>query len=52
MRKITLSDDSYWKLLEIKTKMRCRTWKELIDKLHAEFERRASKLMTGPLSGM
>lgn len=46
MKKITLTDDSYWKLLEIKTKKRCRTWKELIDKLAAESERGTSKLMT------
>ena len=40
MKKITIPDESYWKLLEIKVKLRCRTWKETIDKLH--------KLVFGP----
>ena len=34
MKKITIPDDSYWKLLEIKVKLRCGTWKETIDKVH------------------
>lgn len=34
MKKITLSDDSYWKLLEIKVKLKCRTWKEVTDELY------------------
>jgi predicted CopG family antitoxin len=34
MKKITISDDSYWKLLEIKVKLKCRTWKETIYELH------------------
>ena len=50
MKKITLADDSYWKLLEIKTKMRCQTWKELIDKLYIESERR-TRLMSTPRKG-
>ena len=34
MKKITISDESYWKLLEIKVRLKCRTWKETINKLH------------------
>lgn len=34
MKKITISDDSYWKLLEIKVKLKCRTWKETINELY------------------
>ena len=48
MKKITLSDDSYWKLIEIKTRMRCRTWKELVDKLHAESQPGTSRPITVP----
>ncbi len=34
MKKITISDESYWKFLEIKVKLKCRTWKETINELH------------------
>ena len=34
MKKITISDDSYWKLLEIRVKLKCRTWKETINELY------------------
>lgn len=34
MKKISLEDDTYWKLLDLKVKMKCRTWKETIDELH------------------
>ena len=34
MKKISLDDDTYWKLLNLKVQMKCRTWKELIDRLH------------------
>ena len=34
MKKISLDDETYWKLLDLKVKMKCRTWRELIDKLY------------------
>jgi len=34
MKKITISDESYWNLMEIKVKLKCRTWKETINELH------------------
>ena len=34
LKKITLQDDSYWKLLEIKVKLKCGTWKETIERLY------------------
>ena len=34
MKKITIPDDSYWKLLELKAKLHCKTWKDLIDLLY------------------
>jgi len=34
MKKISLDDETYWKLLDLKVKMKCRTWKELIEKIH------------------
>jgi predicted CopG family antitoxin len=33
MKKITLTDDSYWKLLEIKAKLKCNTWHDTINAL-------------------
>ena len=33
-KSITFREDSYWKLLEIKAKLRARTWDELVDKLY------------------
>jgi hypothetical protein len=38
VKKISLEDETYWKLLDLKVRMKCRTWKELVDKLHAECE--------------
>lgn len=35
MRKsISIQDESYWKLIELKAKMRAKTWDELIDKIY------------------
>jgi len=34
MKKITISNESYWKLMEIKVKLKCGTWKETISRLH------------------
>ena len=34
MKKISLDDDTYWKLLHLKVQMKCRTWKQLIEKLY------------------
>ena len=34
MKKITIPEEAYWKLLEIKVMLRCKTWKEAIDKMH------------------
>ena len=31
---ITIEKESYWKLKEIKVKLRCSTWDELIDKVY------------------
>lgn len=42
MKKISLDDETYWKLLNLKVKMKCGTWKELVDKLH-ENEGQAKK---------
>ena len=34
MKKISIPDESYWKMVELKVRLRCRTWRELIDKLY------------------
>lgn len=34
MKKISLPETSYWKLVELKAKLRCTTWKEFIDALY------------------
>jgi len=34
LKKITLHDDSYWKLQELKAKLHCTTWQELVNKLY------------------
>jgi hypothetical protein len=34
MKKISLSEESYWKLIELKSKFRCTTWKDLVDVIH------------------
>jgi len=34
MKKVTISDESYWKLMEIKVKLKCATWRETINELH------------------
>jgi len=31
---ITISKESYWKLMEIKVELRAMTWDELIDKIY------------------
>lgn len=35
---ITLSEDAYWKLQELKVMHKCKTWEELIEKLHKLFK--------------
>lgn len=40
---ITLSEESYWKLIEIKTSLRCKTWEELADRLHTKLYETAKK---------
>ena len=39
MKKISIPEESYWKLIELKSKYRCNTWKELIDLLHRKMHR-------------
>jgi len=39
MMKISLDDDTYWKLQELEIKMRCRTSGEFIDKLCKNMEK-------------
>ena len=34
MKKISIPEESYWKLLELKARFHCKTWKELIDLLY------------------
>ncbi len=34
MKKISIPEESYWKLVELKAQFRCKTWKELIDLLY------------------
>lgn len=34
VKKVTLDDESYWKLRELKTKFRKTTWKELIEEMY------------------
>jgi len=48
MRKITISDESYWKLMEIKVKLKCRTWKETINELHKMVSEHNSFLNKSP----
>ena len=36
MKKITIPEEAYWKLMEIKVKLKCRTWKDLANKLHTK----------------
>ena len=31
---ITLREESYWKLEELKVRLRCRTWDEFAEKIH------------------
>jgi len=38
MRKISLDDETYWKLLDLEVKMKCSTWRELIEKIHDDVE--------------
>jgi len=34
MKKISIPEESYWKLAELKAKLHCKTWKELIEVLY------------------
>jgi len=34
MPKISVDDETYWKLQELKIKLKARTWKELIAKIY------------------
>ncbi len=33
-KSITLRENRYWKLMELKAKLKARTWDELVDKLY------------------
>ncbi len=33
-KSITFREDRYWKLLELKAKLKARTWDDLVDKLY------------------
>jgi len=33
-KSITFREDRYWKLLELKARLKARTWDELVDKLY------------------
>lgn len=33
MRKVSLDEETYWKLVNIKARLKCRTWRELADRL-------------------
>lgn len=33
-KQISLHEDRFWKLLEIKARLKARTWDELVDKLY------------------
>jgi len=32
--KITIKDETYFKLLELKAKLKVKTWEELVNKIH------------------
>ena len=34
VKKLTISDEAYWKLMEVKVKLRCETWDEFADIIH------------------
>jgi len=34
VKKLTISDKAYWKLMEVKVKLRCETWEEFADRIH------------------
>ncbi len=34
VKKLTISDEAYWKLMEVKVKLRCETWEEFANKIH------------------
>lgn len=36
-KKITLKPESYWKLVELKTTLRCETWEDFANVLHDKF---------------
>jgi len=33
-KSITFREDKYWKLLELKARLKAKTWDELVDKLY------------------
>jgi predicted CopG family antitoxin len=33
VKKLTVSDEAYWKLMEVKVKLRCETWEEFADRI-------------------
>ena len=37
---LTLTEDSYWKLLELRAMLKVETWEELIDELYKREKRR------------
>jgi len=34
MKKISIQEESYWKLVELKAKYHCKTWEQLINLLY------------------
>jgi len=34
VKKLTVSDDAYWKLLEVKVRLRCESWDDFADKVY------------------
>ena len=38
MKKISIPEESYWRLIELKARLRCRTWRELIDIIYKNKE--------------
>jgi len=47
MKKISIPEESYWKLVELKAKLHCRTWKELIDVLYKEKTKDRQRIFSG-----
>ncbi len=48
VKKLTLSDETYWKLMEVKVKLRCETWEEFADKIHKTRMKRVNKFRLSP----